>query len=105
MGKGLNIYENANNNTIKNCFFKNNKIGIYIESGSVNNNLIENNFAYNRQHAVDKGKNNWNNETTGNYWNNYRDVDENQDGIWDNPYNITGGENIDNHPLVKPVCG
>ena len=36
----------------------------------------------------------------GNYWDDYADVDEDCDGIYGNPYNIS--EEMDNYPLVKP---
>jgi parallel beta-helix repeat protein len=36
----------------------------------------------------------------GNYWNNYTDIDVDNDGIWDNPYAIDSDN--DYHPLVEP---
>jgi len=44
----------------------------------------------------------WDDGKEGNYWSNYRGVDNDGDGIGDTPYKIY--ENItDNYPLMKPV--
>ena len=39
------------------------------------------------------GSNNWNNSLIGNYWDDYRGVDQNDDGIGDTPYSINGTAN------------
>ena len=38
----------------------------------------------------------------GNYWNDYTGYDNNTDGIGDTPYEIEGGYNQDNYPLMHP---
>ena len=55
--------------------------------------------------AMDEVTNQWDNGNIGNYWDDY--IDKNPDaisidGIWDTPYNITGGSNMDRFPLVNP---
>jgi nitrous oxidase accessory protein len=43
----------------------------------------------------------WDNSTVGNYWDDYSGLDENGDGIGDNPY-IINENNQDNYPLMEP---
>ena len=65
--------------------------------------MFKQNSVYN---ARDDLINQWDNESVGNYWDDYIEKypDAIQiDGIWDIPYNITAGDNIDRFPLVNPV--
>ena len=63
----------------------------------------DNNFFNNTQDAHDNCSNFWNSTSErGNYWDNYTGVDEDEDGIGDTPYNISGGDNKDYYPLMKP---
>lgn len=80
--------------------------GIEIQEG--NDNIIyHNNFEYNMWSAIDGGNNIWDDGKYGNYWSDYKDKYPNakkkpQEGIWDTPYEIDGGSNKDNRPLIKP---
>ena len=71
---------------------------------SKNSNFIyQNNFVKNKDQAIDKCNNQWDNGSFGNYWSDYIDVDEDGNGIWDNPRDIAGGNNKDRFPLVNPI--
>ena len=124
-GIGINI--EANNTTVKGLNFTNCSIGvrIYNSSFSVNNiTLFKNNIYYNNlgillnysldntiyhnnifdnsYQVYDNSTNNWFNLTllNGNYWDNYNGSDNNNDLIGDEPYEIQGGDNIDEYPLI-----
>ncbi len=67
--------------------------------------IYHNTFLRNIIHASDDNSlNTWDNGYTsgGNYWDDYTGIDENQDGIGDTPYNISGGSNQDLYPLMTP---
>jgi len=76
--------------------------GIFIVDKS--NIIYHNNFIDNHPNARDSGNNIWDNGpfSGGNYWDDYNGIDEDEDGIGDTPYNISGGNNIDNYPLMEP---
>ena len=127
-GAGIDVWEHYRNEKITNCIFYNNYYGIHFSSsynnyvsncsfhdnkyGIVNdcccgekcsNSLFyRNNFA-NSINAIDEGINKWDNGYKGNYWSDYSGTDENDDGIGDIPYNISGGINKDMHPLIHPI--
>jgi len=44
----------------------------------------------------------WDNGQTGNYWSNYQEVDQNNDGIGDNAH-IIDQNNQDSYPLTNPI--
>jgi hypothetical protein len=82
-----------------------------------NNNLIwGNRFYFNHGsgdtydishiQAYDAGSNEWNNSAMGNYWhdwaNNNDTNDEDNDGIVDWPYKISGSDVYDYYPLKEP---
>ncbi len=82
--------EVSNNNTLSGNTANNNYNGIFLSPG--NNNLIYNNILINnRVNAKDDGINNqWDNGTVGNYWDDYGGKDQDDDGIGDTPYLISG---------------
>lgn len=95
---GINLYLSDYNVISENIFTMNNRCGIYIDEGDggSHNNLAYRNFFINNViHAIDdEPTNNWNNSYIGNYWDNHTGPDEYpQDGIVDEPYNITGKAN------------
>lgn len=116
---------NSDENTIKmNNISKNNDAGIYMKSSS-NCNITENtitnntwgvyaetsymnmfylnNFYENNKNALELiGLNLWDNGSIGNFWDDYKGLDENEDGIGDTPYIITPSLNIDRYPLFIP---
>ncbi len=77
--------------------------GIYIRSSSNNNIIYHNNFINNFQNAYDECDNIWDDgyPSGGNYWSDYAGVDSNGDGIGDSSYNIPGGSNQDEYPLMN----
>jgi len=92
-------------NIIKENLIENNDLyGFSISSGSDNNSIFKNCFIGNKLHATDNGiGNHWDNGFEGNYWDNYTGLDNNDDGIGDIPYNISGSAGSqDNFPLM--VC-
>lgn len=111
---GISIVEGSNTITGNNII-SNNDYGIHFGYCNPNNNLIyNNNFINNIQNAYDKNSNFWDNgyPSGGNYWDDYTGTDNyhgpNQDmpgsdGIGDTPYNISGGSNQDNYPLMNPT--
>ncbi len=86
----------------------NNKKGIYIynlNSSLLYQNEIVDNTDYNAYEYLEKGSNDWNNDTIGNHWSNYDDPSEgcfdiDNNGICDTFYNIPGGSGIDHYPTV-----
>jgi len=109
--RGIDLSFSSNNNCIRNCTICNNWIGFSVPKGYYNNvlcpaddNLIySNNFIDNIIQAEDSCSNHWNNETSGNYWNDYTGKDANIDGVGDTSYKISEGNNRDYYPLMNPV--
>jgi parallel beta-helix repeat protein len=94
-----------NNNTL----MRNSENGIKIISSYSKSNLISNNLfignSKGKTQAFDNGTNNyWNTSLHGNYWSDWTTPDNNNDGIVDIPYNITGNAKTkDYYPLTKPI--
>jgi len=101
-------------NTIS--FNKFNGIDLYVEYCIDSINLIyHNNFIRNFYdesigesiNADESCSHNWYNSSLrqGNYWDDYTGLDKNNDGIGDEPYKISDGENADEYPLMMPYDG
>lgn len=120
---GVLIILNSNNNQIINCNIINNENAIDIRASSndntitgnniysnlqsvkiwdnSNNNIVYlNNFWKNDIDAIDESNNSWDNGVKGNYWDKYRGIDSNGDGIGDIPY-IISPEKTDRYPLIS----
>jgi parallel beta-helix repeat protein len=89
--------------TINDNIFINAKYGIYADDKSMNNTIYNNNFKDNIFNAYDASFNSWSFSSSGNYWDDYIGSDENNDGIGDSIYNISGGMSVDAYPLIKPL--
>jgi parallel beta-helix repeat protein len=104
---GILIYKSSHNNTIsgnnininKNCGGLNTSIST---SGGKNNIIYHNNIFY--APVYDTSKNQWDSGYPGggNYYNYYKDVDKDEDGIWDHPYILPGAKSRDRYPFVNP---
>lgn len=83
-------------NTVRNSSF----LGIWVDSGSLNNIVYHNNFFFNRTQAPTTGTIvQWDNGLEGNYWIDYAGSDFNNDGIGDAPA-VINPDNSDNYPLM-----
>ncbi len=102
------------NNTIRGNTLQNNTdgsqtSGIFLQQLSRDNILYHNIFINNSieevygKNAMDHGNNIWDKGHTagGNYWDDYSGEDTDDDGIGDITYQIPGGDNTDNYPLMN----
>jgi len=99
-------YNTVANNTIRD----NSYYGIVIDLDSnynriygnhlMNNNGVSDAYDPTKVQAYDGCTNFWNSTGFGNVWSDLQSPDTNGDGIVDVPYEIAGGENLDNYPLV-----
>jgi parallel beta-helix repeat protein len=104
---GISISESSNNKIIGNNISYNLYWGIEIDVDSNDNIIYHNNIEYNYENAIDEGDNIWDDGEFGNYWSDYEQKypkakKKPKEGIWDTPYDIDGGSNKDNCPLIKP---
>jgi parallel beta-helix repeat protein len=97
----------SNDNIVTNNIIQDNQMGLYLCCGASKNILYQNVFINNSiWHANDGQINTWYDETEqyGNYWDDYfekySDAQDNN-GYWDIPYEIEGGNNQDMYPLVS----
>ena len=93
-------------NIVSGNIISQNQIGIKLYGASRSNSIYHNNFIGNNQNAFDQTDSNiWYYDLEiqeGNYWDDYIGTDDDEDGIGDIPYNIPGGDNKDEYPLMKP---
>ncbi|UCF50003.1 MAG: right-handed parallel beta-helix repeat-containing protein [Thermoplasmatales archaeon] len=93
------------NKIIDNNIFDN-SLGIELVNQAYYNSIFHNNFINNSQNAFDDLNNSWDDGKYGNYWSDYtaKYPDAKKlpfKGIWDTPYEIDGGQNKDNYPLIN----
>jgi len=102
---GVRLYQ-ASNNIIWGNNIRQNLNGVWLAWAS-NNMIYHNNFVDNVENAYIKepGQNNtWDagSFAGGNYWSDYKGMDQNRDGIGDIPYEIDG-DDIDYNPLIARI--
>ncbi len=98
----IDIRFDCNTNVVAGCNIYSNLQTIKIWLNSNNNHVYLNNFWKNDIDAIDENNNTWDNGVKGNYWDKYRGVDNNGDGIGDTQYIISEG-NIDRFPLMSII--
>jgi nitrous oxidase accessory protein len=100
---GLEISRGCKFNAVYDNNASDNKHGIRLNENR-NNLIFCNNFFRNDINAYENTSLNIWNTTTGNYYNDYRGKDENNDGIGDQPYTLPGPEShsFDFRPLISP---
>lgn len=98
----VDIRANSNFNVVTGCNINSNLQSIRIWQNSNNNLVYLNNFQKNDLDAIDENNNSWNNQTKGNYWDRYRGVDADGDGIGDTPYVISEGK-VDRFPIISII--
>ena len=99
---GVDIRIGSKNNIISNCNIYGNEFGAYLWQNSKSNSIYLNNFWKNDEDAIDEDNNNWDNGVKGNYWDDYRSTDANNDGILDTPYQISETAK-DRYPLKNMI--
>ena len=100
---GIYLDYHSNSNAITCNNIRDNEHGILLRKLCSYNNINYNNFINNEENAYSVEHNSWNT----NYWSDYEEKYPNAKkklfkGIWDTPYEIEGGDNQDNYPLIKP---
>ncbi len=109
----------CSNNTFYGNYIANTEVAVSLQDGAIGNTFYGNTFASDScKVRMDDGVEgtSWDNGTIGNYWGDYEGTDNNEDGIGDSPYAITGvkwdndvGGDVsfvagqDNYPLMNPV--
>jgi len=105
--KGIVLQWSDNNTIFNNLIYKCGWYGLGIEQ-SFNNLVYYNNFTENINgqtmlplNAEDNnGNNKWDNNSIGNYWDDYNGTDIDDDGIGDIPYLVSGTSDlVDNYPI------
>ena len=103
---GIFLHHSENNIVSNNIFENNSYYGIELDhyASTRGNQIYHNNFINNGNQAYDSGSNYWDNgyPSGGNYWSDYTGLDTDGDGIGDTQYVISGDNNQDRYPLMKP---
>lgn len=100
---GIRLKGSTNNKIFGNTVI-NNQGGFYLCCGANGNHIFYNEFINNSEWNArdDTQYSAWNNETIGNYWDDHKGIDTNDDGISETYYSIPGGNSRDNYPLMNP---
>ena len=94
-------------NVLTGNIISNNRVGVELNEAAHYNTIYGNDFIDNGQHAYDStDKNYWYNPEIkkGNYWMDYVCIEDNDNGVGNFPYNITGGNAQDIYPSIEPHC-
>ncbi|MEW5826058.1 MAG: NosD domain-containing protein [Candidatus Bipolaricaulota bacterium] len=91
----------SSENQIMGNLIEDSHMGVYMNLRSAENQVVRNAFVGNLHNAYADQPNVWNDEGAGNYWDGYRAIDANLDGIWDSPYRINVDGDQDFYPLVS----
>ncbi len=92
--------DSSNGNEIWDNLVSGSYMGAYLNLGSTANSILRNAFVGNIHNAYSDEPNSWNDDTSGNYWSNFRAVDTDLDGIRNTPYPISEDGDQDLLPLV-----
>jgi parallel beta-helix repeat protein len=102
---GIVITESNSNEVYENTVKENSWSGINCADFSFNNKIYHNNLFNNIfDNGFDELDNIWDDDypSGGNFWDDYTGVDNDDDGIGDTPYPISGGNIEDRYPLMIP---
>ena len=97
------ILSECNGNEIHHCKISGGEYGFALEKS--NNNIIHHNNVFDNDINVRilSGRNQWDDGLSkGNYWDDYKGIDLNGDGIGEGSYTIDS-DNIDRYPYMKPI--
>lgn len=100
---GYSAYNTITGNNIT----SNKENGILLYEYTDINIIYHNNFINNTQNAYNEGNNTWDDGEYGNYWSDYEERYPDakpkilKPWMWNTPYEIEGGNNMDNNPLIK----
>lgn len=98
---GMRVKSSQYNNISDNHLIDNIDKGLYVCCGAEQNLFYNNSFMNNSINAYDSLENKWYLNGIGNYWDDYDGIDQDDDGIGDEPYKIPGGSNKDIYPRIK----
>jgi parallel beta-helix repeat protein len=104
---GIWLYNSSFNKIIINNNISKNKVGICLKNSCLKNEIFQNNFLNNSKNAYDECNNIWNDSKYGNFWSDYEEKYPDakkkplKAWMWDIPYEIDGGKNFDNCPLIR----
>jgi len=90
----------SNNNELIGNYIADGYTGVYLNLDSEANYIFGNAFVNNVRHAYTDDPNIWDDGTEGNYWDGFKTIDADKDGIWDLPLRISIDGNQDNFPLM-----
>jgi parallel beta-helix repeat protein len=109
----------CSNNTFYGNYIADTGVAVSLQDGAIDNTFFGNTFTFGscKFRIADNVEGTaWDNGSIGNYWGDYAGTDNNEDGIGDSPYVVTGvkwdndvGGDVsfvagqDNYPLMNPV--